>query len=84
LCCLRQPPCSRTDPLLRKQRRTAIGELHIAPARVQPQPVEGDGAFDPGAEVVAGTANSQEGRVHALDKDAAVLHGLDVVRDLRP
>jgi hypothetical protein len=49
---------------------------------VQPQPAERDGALDPGAEVFAAATGSKEWRVDALDVDAAILRGLDAVRDL--
>jgi len=49
---------------------------------VPPQPAEGDGPVDPGAEVAAGATSREEGRVDALDVNPTVLHGLDIVGDL--
>ena len=47
-----------------------------------PQPTLRDGALDPGAEVVASAACHEERRVDPLDIDAAILHSLNIVRDL--
>ena len=47
-----------------------------------PRPAESDGAFDPGAEVVATASCGKKRRIDALVINATVLHGLDVVRDL--
>ena len=65
-----------------KQRRPAVGELHVGAALVQPQPPQRDCMLDAGAEVLPSAACRQKRRVDLLDEDAAVLHSLNVVRYL--
>jgi hypothetical protein len=54
----------------------------VGAALVQPEPAESDGGLDCGAEVIA-AASREEGRVDALDVDAAFLRGLNTARDLQ-
>jgi len=45
---------------LGKQRRTAVGELHVRAALVPPQPAERNSSFNPGAELIAAAASRQK------------------------
>ena len=62
---------------LREQRRARLGEPHIGPALVQPQPAVGDGALKPGRVLGRCAVQfEQERPVDLLDIDAPVLHRL--------
>jgi hypothetical protein len=67
---------------LSKQRRPAVGELHVGAALVPPQPIQRDGARDPGAEPLTATASREKRLIDALDIDAAILHRFDGVGQL--
>jgi len=63
-------PVLDLDPVLSKQRRSTVGELHISAAVVPPNPTESDGALDSGAELIGAAASRQKRLVDALDVDA--------------
>jgi len=67
---------------LGKHLRAVVGEPHVSPALVAPNPTESNGALDSGAEVIGAAASRQKRLVDPLDVDASVLYGLDTVRDL--
>ena len=65
-----------------KQRRTAVGELHVGAALVPQEPALRNGPRDPGTEVAAAAASRQKRRVDPLDINPTALLGFDAVRDL--
>jgi hypothetical protein len=66
-----------------KQVRAGLGELHINPGLVLPQPTLGDREGEAGAIFGWGAAFlEQERPIDLLDMDAAILDSLDSVRDL--
>ena len=67
---------------LGKHLRALLGEPHVSPAFVPPNPTECNGTLDPGAELLAAAASRQKWLIDPLDIDAAILHSFDVVRDL--
>src|SRR6201987_5551982 len=68
----------------RKHRRTSLGELHVGPALVQPEPAVGDGAIKAGLVFRRRALELiQKGLIDLLDIDPAVLDRLECVGELK-
>jgi hypothetical protein len=66
-----------------EQLRARLGELHVGPGLVLPQPALQDRIVEPGTILRWRAAFAQERFVDLLDVDATVLDGLDGTGDLQ-